>query len=84
MSGAIAHVMLKSGAKPVSSKVSVEKVLGKTVKWVGAHPDGKYPGVTGWYERSIGGHDHLKIMLGVPNVPAPKKEPAKVQVKAHR
>jgi hypothetical protein len=84
MSGAIAHLMLKAGAKPVRDKVTVEKVLGKTVKWYGAHPDGKYPDVVGWYERSIGGHDHLKIMLGIPNVPAPKKEPAKVTVQVRR
>lgn len=48
----------------------VQKVLGPTkpIVWLGAHPEGKYPGINGWYTRQIGGEEALKIMLGKPNV----------------
>jgi hypothetical protein len=49
----------------------VQKALGpsKTIKWLGAHPFGRYPGMDGWYLRDIGDKkDELKIMLGTPNV----------------
>lgn len=48
----------------------VQKVLGPTkpIIWLGAHPEGKYPGINGWYTRQIGGEEALKIMLGKPNV----------------
>ena len=72
MSKGIAHVMLKYfGAPYVDSEEVVQTVLGpsKPVEWLGAHPDGKYPGINGWYRREIQGNPgELKIMLGTPNV----------------
>ena len=65
MSDAIMHIMITRFHIPcVDSHAKVEKVLGKSVKWVGAHPDGKYPGYTGFYIRELGGAPHLKILLG--------------------
>jgi hypothetical protein len=84
MSGAAAHVMLKAGVPAVQSKATVEKVLEKKVEWIGAHPDGKYPGIDGWYKRTIGGDVHMKIMLGIPNTAtkAKAKTTAKATVRA--
>ena len=68
MSKGLAHVMIKYHNVPfVNNKEDVERVLGKTVEWVGAHPEGKYPNYTGWYVRMIGGkHRDMKILLGRP------------------
>ena len=70
MSKGIAHVMLKYFDAPyVDDPEKVQEVLGssKPIKWLGVHPEGKYPGVEGWYTRTIAGHpDELKIMLGTP------------------
>jgi len=70
MSKGIAHVMLKYHDVPyVDSEEKVQSRLGsgKPIKWLGKHPEGKYPGVEGWYTRDIAGHkDELKIMLGMP------------------
>jgi hypothetical protein len=38
----------------------------KSIKWMGQHPEGKYPGKNGWYERTIGGKNVHKIMVGLP------------------
>lgn len=38
----------------------------KTIKFLGAHPEGKYPGKDGWYERTIGGKNVTKILVGMP------------------
>jgi len=67
MSKAIAHIMIKYHNVPfVPSHEDVEKVLGKSVEWLGQHPEGKYPGYDGWYERDIGGSQQMKIMVGNP------------------
>ena len=70
MSKGIAHVMLKYHNVPhVDDPEVVQRVLGasKPIKWLGPHPEGKYPGINGWYTRTISGHaDELKIMLGTP------------------
>lgn len=67
VSGAIAHVLLTKFKVPaVLDASAVRRVLQKNIVWVGAHPDGKYQDAPGWYERDIGGHKHLKIMLGEP------------------
>lgn len=77
MSGAIAHIMLtRYGVQSVDDEKTVEKILGKKVDWIGKHPDGKYPNNPGWYTRSIGGKDHMKILLGVPLKKRAKKESA--------
>jgi hypothetical protein len=70
MSGKIAHIMItRHGVPAVTSKEGVESMLGKTVEWIGTHPEEKYasrygPDYAGWYTRSIGGGDHMKILLG--------------------
>ena len=70
MSGAIAHVMItRHGVSAVTDQAAVESLLGKKVEWVGQHPDEKYasrygPAYEGWYNRSIGGGKHMKILLG--------------------
>ena len=68
VSGAIAHILLtRHGVPPVNDEGAVRKALGKDIEWVGPHPEGKYPGVTGWYVRQLGdGEKHMKIMLGHP------------------
>lgn len=68
VSDAIAHVLLTRFSVPVVSDPElVKKVMaGKTIEWVGEHPSGKYPGVNGWYKRTIGGEAHIKIMVGKP------------------
>jgi len=68
MSKGIAHMMIKYHNVPyVNNQKDVERVLGKTVEWVGAHPEGKYPSHNGWYVRKIGGeHEDMKILLGLP------------------
>ena len=70
MSGAIAHIMItRYGVPAVTSKEEVESMLGKPVEWIGRHPEEKRAsryGDTheGWYNRSIGGSSHMKILLG--------------------
>ena len=70
MSGAIAHIMItRYGVPAVTSKEEVEAMLGKPVEWIGRHPEEKralrYGGThEGWYNRSIGGSSHMKILLG--------------------
>ena len=70
MSGKIAHIMItRHGVPAVTSKEEVEGMLGKQVNWVGRHPEDKYadrygPEYEGFYSRSIGGKDHMKILLG--------------------
>ena len=70
MSGKIAHIMItRHGVPAVTSKEEVESLLGKPVQWIGPHPEEKYasrygPEYDGWYSRSIGGGDHMKILLG--------------------
>jgi hypothetical protein len=70
MSGKIAHIMItRHGVPAVTSKEGVESMLGKAVEWIGPHPDAKYASrygdaYEGWYSRSIGGGDHMKILLG--------------------
>lgn len=71
VSDAIAHVLLTKHDIPVvSDEETVKKLLpGKKIKWVGENPNGKYPGVNGWYERVLtGAGKHLKIMVGKPKI----------------
>jgi hypothetical protein len=69
VSGALGHILLTRYRVPViTDQKRVEHVLGKKVQWIGAHPDGKYPGQNGWYIRSVGGMgEHMKILVGVPH-----------------
>ena len=67
MSKGIAHIMIKYHNVPyVPNHEDVEKVLGKTVEWIGEHPEGKYPGYNGWYCRDINSCREMKIMVGRP------------------
>ena len=68
MSDAIAHIMITRYDVPfVGDEEAVRAALGKDITWIGPHPEGKYPGFDGWYERKVGGkHLHMKIMLGKP------------------
>jgi hypothetical protein len=69
VSDAIAHVLLTRYDIPVvTDEEQVKKLLpGKKVKWIGENPNGKYPGVVGWYERVLtGAGKHMKIMVGKP------------------
>jgi hypothetical protein len=68
-SGGMAHVMIKYKKVPFVSDIEdIKKMLpGKDVKYIGEHPNGKYPGYDGWYERTLGGKKHMKIILGKPN-----------------
>ena len=71
MSGKIAHVMItRYGVPAVTDPAQVEAMLGKSVEWIGRHPEDKYadrygPDYEGWYSRNIGGGAaHMKILLG--------------------
>ena len=67
VSDAIMHILLtRYGVESIDNQEDVEKILGKKVKWVGKHPIGNYPGHEGFYIRTIGGEEHMKIMLGKP------------------
>jgi hypothetical protein len=67
VSGAIAHVLLTRYNLPyVANQAEVEQVLGKKVKWLGEHPEKKYIGYHGFYERDLGGSVHMKILMGRP------------------
>ena len=70
MSKGIAHMMLTRYDVPaVTDPEMVQRVLGpsKPIQWLGPHPQGKYPGIDGWYTRALGGSDaEMKIMLGEP------------------
>jgi hypothetical protein len=73
MSGKIAHVMItRYGVPAVTNQEQVESMLGKSVDWIGKHPEEKYasrygPSYEGWYTRGITGPSagsHMKILLG--------------------
>ena len=64
VSGKIADILINSYNVPqVTDKETVEKVLGKSIEWLGEKPNS--PGY-GWYSRKIGGKQHDKILLGRP------------------
>lgn len=69
VSGKLAEILMNKYNVPVvTDQQVVEKVLGKKVDWHGQNPED--PNTTGdaWYGRTIGGHNHNKIMLGRPKV----------------
>lgn len=67
VSDAIMHILITRYNVPcVDNQADVEKVVGKKVKWIGEHPSGKYPNHKAFYERELGGHKHVKILLGKP------------------
>ena len=70
MSKKIADIMIKYYDIPaITDPEKTQQVLGsdRPITWLGAHPQGKHPGIDGWYTRDIGPHKNiLKIMLGNP------------------
>lgn len=70
MSGKIAHIMITRHNVPAfTSQEEVEGLLGKSVDWLGTHPEEKYAArygaeYEGWYYRNIAGGAHMKILLG--------------------
>lgn len=68
VSDALMHILItRYHVAYVDNKEEVENVIGKTVTWLGPHPDGKYPGYNGFYVRILGGQPHMKLLLGKPN-----------------
>lgn len=66
VSGKIAEILLNSYDVPVvTDPLVIERVLGKKVDFIGTKEG--MPG-NGWYTRSLGGHNHDKILLGRPKV----------------
>jgi hypothetical protein len=66
VSGKIADILINKYNVPViSDKATVDKVLGKDVKWIGKKAD--LPG-DGWYSRNLGDGPHDKILIGRPKV----------------
>ena len=68
MSKSPAHIMITRYRTPfVDNQEDAQAVLGKQINWLGSHPEGKYPDYTGWYSRTIGGGEEVKIILGSPS-----------------
>ena len=68
MSKSPAHIMITRYRTPfVDNQEDAQAVLGKQINWLGNHPEGKYPDYTGWYSRTIGGGEEIKIILGSPS-----------------
>lgn len=64
VSGKMADLFFtKMRLKSVDDEDRVEKILNKSVDWVGPHPEGKYPKNLGWYFRTIGGERVLKSLM---------------------
>jgi hypothetical protein len=64
-----AEILLKKYKVPtVDNKEDVERVTGKSIEWHGEHPTDKSMPGKGWYTRTIGGHPHIKIMVGRPKI----------------
>lgn len=74
MSGKISTKMIKKEVPYVKTEEEVRKILGKDIKWYGAHPNpalaAKYEaygdGYKAFYGRVLGGEEHIKIMFGLP------------------
>jgi len=67
MSKGVAHIMITRYNVPyVMDQESAEQTLGKSVQWIGEHPEKRYPGYDGWYKRTIAGKEEMKILLGKP------------------
>jgi hypothetical protein len=65
--------MIKRGAPAIEDEARVRTLLaGDPIVWHGAHPDPDAPplfkSVYGWYTKSFGGGDHVKIILGSPSI----------------
>lgn len=69
VSGKIAEILInKYNVPAVDSQEEVEKVLGKSVEWLGKNPEDKSSTGNSWYRRVLGGKPHIKIMLGKPKI----------------
>jgi hypothetical protein len=66
VSGKIANILINDYGVPiVTDQETVEKVLGKPVKWIGNKPGEQG---NGWYTRLLGGKNNDKILLGRPKM----------------
>ena len=69
VSDKIAEILMNKYKVPVvEDQDTVEKVLGRKVKWEGKHPTDKDATGNGWYTRKLGGKMHSKILLGRPRI----------------
>lgn len=69
VSGKIAEILINKYNVPVvDSQAEVEKVLGKSVEWLGKNSEDPSASRGAWYRRVLGGHPHVKIMLGKPKI----------------
>lgn len=66
VSGPLANLVInKLKLSTIDDQEKVEELLkGKTIKWYGKHPEGKFPHTNGWYERNINGTPQVKIIVG--------------------
>lgn len=67
VSGKLAQIMVnKYGVPVVEDEETVKKLIPKMTEFHGGHPtDPTMPG-KGWYTRMIGGHPHVKLVIGRP------------------
>lgn len=70
VSGRIAEILLGVGVPVVNDKATVERMLGKKVRWLGTNKD--FPRTSGWYSRKIGKSNHKKVLVGTPLVANPR------------
>jgi hypothetical protein len=69
VSGKIAEILIHKYKVPVvTDQATVEKVLGKKLDWQGSNSEDPNATGNGWYIRTLGGHNHQKILLGRPKI----------------
>lgn len=56
VSGKLEDILKSKGVTTVTDEALVRRILKKDIEWLG----------DGYYSRSIGGHKHVKIMMGKP------------------
>lgn len=67
LSKAVMHILITRYKVPCVDNVAMaQRIIGKPIQWIGAHPDGLYLTHRGFYRRTIFGEPHLKILLGIP------------------
>lgn len=67
VSGKLAEIMINKYNVPiVEDEAELRKLIPKMTEFYGKHPtDDSMPG-NGWYARNIGGHTHIKTVIGRP------------------
>lgn len=65
--GAFKAFVMIGNVPTIDDEMVVKRLLkGKNITWYGKHPKKNLPG-DGWYGRTIGGKEIIKIIAGVPN-----------------